>query len=279
MLRKSVQKTTFLLVLIILIIMNISIILAENISITTSKKGYATDTGWEWISSDIEVGYDDNLIVNNVAHRGFAWFDIPNAVQKGVITSAKITVQVKDISEWNDLLSFVNLYDLGSRAWSDFYDDRFGYGWPDGHWDILAGSNFHDSATKSSTLTFDLYGSPLSGKSQMGFSFKASPEIPDGIIGDQSNKITLNNPTLNIEYSIISLPSKPINPYPSNGATNMGGAVNPSWSNGGGATSYKVYFGTDSSQMMESTKENKRVLHMSRAHYLLALHITGVLMR
>ncbi len=45
----------------------------------------------------------------------------------------------------------------------------------------------------------------------------------------------------------VSLPSKPTDPYPSNGAINMGGAVNPSWNNGGGATSYKIYFGTDSS--------------------------------
>ncbi|MHC4302222.1 MAG: hypothetical protein ACYS7Y_33600, partial [Planctomycetota bacterium] len=40
-------------------------------------------------------------------------------------------------------------------------------------------------------------------------------------------------------------PSKAINPRPSGGATNQSIDVNISWANGGGATSYRVYFGTD----------------------------------
>ena len=52
-------------------------------------------------------------------------------------------------------------------------------------------------------------------------------------------------PRLFVSYT--SPPEKAINPYPSNGATNLGWAVNPSWENGGGATSYKVYFGTNQS--------------------------------
>jgi len=40
-------------------------------------------------------------------------------------------------------------------------------------------------------------------------------------------------------------PSKATNPSPSNGTTNQSINVNTSWSNGGGATSYDVYFGTD----------------------------------
>ncbi len=42
-----------------------------------------------------------------------------------------------------------------------------------------------------------------------------------------------------------SLPSKPINPNPSNGESNVSINTNLSWENGGGATSYKIYFGTD----------------------------------
>ncbi len=49
------------------------------------------------------------------------------------------------------------------------------------------------------------------------------------------------------EAEPVSLPSKPTNPSPSSGATNQSRNVDLSWSNGGGATSYKVYFGTDSS--------------------------------
>ncbi|HUU46143.1 MAG TPA: putative Ig domain-containing protein, partial [Acidobacteriota bacterium] len=41
-------------------------------------------------------------------------------------------------------------------------------------------------------------------------------------------------------------PSKATNPNPSHGATNRSINTNVSWSNGGGATSYRVYFGTDS---------------------------------
>ncbi len=137
---RVLQKIGSVLLFIAIIILNTSIAWSDTRTITTTKRGYATSTSWEWISSDMQVGYDDNPIVNNVAHRAFAWFDIPSAVQNGVITSARITVQVKDISEWNDLLQWVTLYDLGSRAWSDFYDDRFGYVWPDGHWEMLAGS-------------------------------------------------------------------------------------------------------------------------------------------
>ncbi len=77
----------------------------------------------------------------------------------------------------------------------------------------------------------------------MGFSFRASPEVPSGSLGDQSHKIILNNPTLIITYT--TPPSAATNPNPSNGATNQSRTVDPSWSNGGGATSYNVYFGTD----------------------------------
>ncbi len=42
------------------------------------------------------------------------------------------------------------------------------------------------------------------------------------------------------------MPLKPTNPNPSNGATGQSSNVDIGWSNGGGATSYDVYFGTDS---------------------------------
>jgi len=42
-----------------------------------------------------------------------------------------------------------------------------------------------------------------------------------------------------------ALPSKPINPSPSAGASNQPIDVILSWENGGGATSYEIYFGTD----------------------------------
>ena len=44
----------------------------------------------------------------------------------------------------------------------------------------------------------------------------------------------------------VSPPSQPTTPTPSNGSTNIVVTTTTSWSNGGGATSYDVYFGTDS---------------------------------
>jgi hypothetical protein len=44
----------------------------------------------------------------------------------------------------------------------------------------------------------------------------------------------------------VSPPSQPTNPSPSNAATNVAVTAATSWTNGGGATSYDVYFGTDS---------------------------------
>jgi len=43
----------------------------------------------------------------------------------------------------------------------------------------------------------------------------------------------------------ITPPSKPINPLPSHGASNISISSDISWENGGGASTYKVYFGTD----------------------------------
>jgi uncharacterized repeat protein (TIGR02543 family) len=56
-----------------------------------------------------------------------------------------------------------------------------------------------------------------------------------------------NDHTLTAVYaSTVQPPSKPTNPSPSNGATNQSINTNISWANGGGADSYVVYFGTDS---------------------------------
>ncbi len=52
-------------------------------------------------------------------------------------------------------------------------------------------------------------------------------------------------------------PNPPINPSPSNGATGQSTDVNLSWSNGGGATSYDVYFGTDSTPDSGEYKGNR----------------------
>jgi subtilisin len=52
-------------------------------------------------------------------------------------------------------------------------------------------------------------------------------------------------------------PSKPINPSPSNGASGQSIDVDISWSDGGGATSYDVYFGTDPTPDSVEFKDNQ----------------------
>ena len=55
----------------------------------------------------------------------------------------------------------------------------------------------------------------------------------------------------------IAPPNQAINPIPANGATNREVTQNISWSNGGGATSYDVYFGTDSSPDLGEFRGNQ----------------------
>jgi len=52
-------------------------------------------------------------------------------------------------------------------------------------------------------------------------------------------------------------PSKATSPSPSNAATGVSNTTNVSWSNGGGATSYDVYFGTDSTPDSGEYKGNQ----------------------
>ena len=55
-----------------------------------------------------------------------------------------------------------------------------------------------------------------------------------------------NNDIAGNTVTICSFPNKPINPYPSNGATVPIDVQWLGWDNGGGASSYDIYFGTDS---------------------------------
>ncbi len=82
-------------------------------------------------------------------------------------------------------------------------------------------------------------------------------------------------PELVISYTPPATPpSKATNPSPSNGASGVSVTVDPSWSNGGGATSYLVYFGTDSTPdsgeykgEQTSTSYNPGTLSYSTTYY------------
>ena len=66
----------------------------------------------------------------------------------------------------------------------------------------------------------------------------------DGVLPDRlPSSGSYSGPTVTLAPTP---PSKATNPSPSNGASSVSINTNLSWSNGGGATSYRVYFGTDS---------------------------------
>jgi hypothetical protein len=61
-----------------------------------------------------------------------------------------------------------------------------------------------------------------------------------------NNSTTVGNLwEVNIHETTVQLPSKATNPIPGNGVSGISINVDLSWANGGGATSYDVYFGTD----------------------------------
>ena len=104
-----------------------------------------------------------------------------------------VAVTVKDLTDWNNGLLRVDFYDLGTTEWSDFYSS------PKSDWyPALAGSRYHDSATRSQWLTFNVATGRIQGKFEIGFSFRAYPEVLGGFLA--TNEIILNTPTLRIVY-------------------------------------------------------------------------------
>ena len=212
---------------------------AESTSISTTERGWANSAGRESRTNAIQVGYYDGPVLLNGTYRGFAWFDIPTAVQDGVITSASITIQVQDIAAWNNLLNSIDCYSLGSLTWSAFLNSWESDGtapWGYAH-NSLDGVSYQDSATENSTLIFDVDRWQLIDRSEIGFSFRAYPEIPPGWWGSQTHYITLNNPTLTIHYT--ATPLRPTNLRATDGS--YCNKVRITWDGSTGATYYKLY--------------------------------------
>jgi hypothetical protein len=192
------KKFIALLLFAMIIILNSSTAWSATSTITSTKRGYVTSTG-------IGAGYYSNMAVgmwdahggSNPIYRGFSFFDIPSAVRNGTITSAKLTVTVASLPEWNSLLNFVDLRTLGNTTSAEFVGLADNYA----RYFVLDGDSFQDYITKSSAKEFYVYPIDLSGKSEIGFSFKASPEDSSGTMDDDSNYIILNNPTLVITYT------------------------------------------------------------------------------
>jgi len=91
---------------------------------------------------------------------------------------------------------------MGSMKWLDFYNNDFGRWTPDGHWEWLEGVVKQGWSQKNSTLILyitNLYD--LQNKSEIGFSFRASPEYPTATLGNDTNRISLINPMLTITYT------------------------------------------------------------------------------
>jgi len=169
----------------------------ETINLICARRGYSTSTGWTSQTANIEVGYEDNIWpVNDIMNRGFTWFNIPSWIRNSTIVEAYITVDVQDISIWNDLLDQVRLMHLGTLTWGEFAalpsTARF---------DALVGS-YVSYQRKATTLTFNISSSLfyLLMQDETGFSFRAYPEDPSGSSGNDTHRITLNNPILHVKY-------------------------------------------------------------------------------
>jgi hypothetical protein len=169
--------------------------IAQTDSITTTKRGYATSTGWAYQTADMMVGLDDNAVVNNVIGRAFAFFDIPSQYQGRGVLSATVKVKVKASPTWNSKLTSVRLYDLGNFSWNDFSQLPL-YA----VYDSLGTGTLRASQTKADALAFSVSASLIQSKSEIGFSFRANPEDPSGTIYDDSNFIYLNDPILFVEF-------------------------------------------------------------------------------
>ena len=113
---------------------------------------------------------------------------------RGRYISARLIVQVKDLSQWNSKLSSIKLYALGPLTYDNFThldDSCIGCMWA-----ALGKGALQDAQAKASTLSFAVTVPSVQSKTEIGFSFRANPEDPSGTINDDSNYIFLNNPTL-----------------------------------------------------------------------------------
>lgn len=171
-------------------------------TLNTEKTGYVTIAGLETISLDMIVGYD-GTVFSSVRKRAFAWFDIPDSLQKREFTSATLSIEVRDLSDWSNLLDYVECY-IVDRSWTDFYTENFGSSTDDGHWKWLEGDVYQDRISKNSEKQFALSPADLIGRTEVGFSFRANPEAPSSW-SSKKNEIILNNPTLILTYPLPDL--------------------------------------------------------------------------
>jgi len=203
------------------------------------------------------VGYSDHYGDINVGkstlgiqNRGFAIFNLSGIPTNAIIEDIAISVYVEEgFSSISSNLEFRRLlgalhYDYDYYSWStdgDLYNDIGGwrYGYTDNTYDNytipLTRCYFDSEAIKvmENQLTHNYF--------RFGVGFYTPSYSTD--------RTTLSggsyNPVLYVKYSLPTPPEPATNPNPSDYATNVLRTVDPSWSNGGGATSYDIYFGTD----------------------------------
>ncbi len=247
-------------------------------------------------SGTLKVGQNDIAASSNDSYyRGYAVFDMRNFPTDADISKVRIRYDF-DVSAGNDPDGTTFWVEIGPltcskaswdsydsqdrwrREYTSFYSSAFKEGlstWNDGDNDvyITLPSSTHSKIENRAGdyVVFHFrFTSQWNGTSWQGDAYHTQNQVPDWARIDYGWDIfdlprsltdddwlgTFSDLRLTIDYTIPNPPSKARYPSPSNGATNQSINVDTSWSNGGGATSYNVYFGTDSTPDSSEYKGN-----------------------
>lgn len=210
--------------------------------------------GGVWFSSDSSLTIDNCTIVGNTAYSGGGIYIVSfSPISPPTITNCIIYDNTSlDLLGYSAAYSCVgsgNTTGIGNTSSDPLFIDADGLDdnlntWEDNDYHLSSGSPCIDSADGSVAPQTDKdgnlrYDDPGADNTGVG-----SPNYVD--IGAY-------------EFQGTTPPSKPINPIPSNGASDQLIDVDIIWSNSGGATSFDVYFGTDNppTNIVNGTNQTK----------------------
>lgn len=146
--------------------------------------------------SSLDLGFYDGW-PNNLLGRGYAFFDIPDAVKDGTINSVHIDFSSRTTGNWVSIGAEFDCFSLGQATYDGFVALSSHYA----RWVALGGFQLQDWDCYSYGIRFR-YPSEVSGLSELGVSFVAWPQDVDDPLGsDETYILTLSSLTLVIDYT------------------------------------------------------------------------------